>query len=270
MDCQEVFAELRHKLCTAPVLAFPDFTKAFILNTDASNTGIGGVLSQLDDQGQEHVIVFASRTLSKAERQYCVTRRELLAVVMFTQQFQPYLLCHKFTLRTDHGSLSWLQSFKEPEGQLARWLEKLQEFHFRIVHRPRKKHANADAMSRLPCDQCGRIDDDPLVDHLSAALDEENTATASSIVMDTSFVGDATPAKWRQLQLDDYSIKFVLEAKESDKRPTEDVVKAKGMEVQKLMQIWDQLVVSNGILTRRFEDKEGKSAVYQWVVPKKS
>ena len=65
MECQESFAELRHKLCTAPVLAFPDFTKAFILDTDASNTGVG-VLSQLDDQGQEHVIAFASRTLSKA------------------------------------------------------------------------------------------------------------------------------------------------------------------------------------------------------------
>ena len=67
-----------------------------------------------------------------------MTCRELLAVVIFTQQFRPYLLGHEFTLITDHGSLSWLQSFKEPEGQLARWLEKLQEFHFRIVHRQGK------------------------------------------------------------------------------------------------------------------------------------
>ena len=79
--------ELRQRLCTAPVLAFPDFTKSFLLNTDASNTGIGGVLSQLDEQGQEHVIAFASRTLSKSKCRYCVTRRELLAVVVFTQQF---------------------------------------------------------------------------------------------------------------------------------------------------------------------------------------
>ena len=87
MECQEAFAELRQRLCTAPVLAFPDFTKSFLLNTDASNTGIGGVLSQLDEQGQEHVITFASRTLSKSKCRYCVTRRELLAVVVFTQQF---------------------------------------------------------------------------------------------------------------------------------------------------------------------------------------
>ena len=72
-----------------------------------------------------------------------------------------------------------------------------------------------------------------------------------------------------QLQLDDSNIKFDLKAKESDKRPTEEVVKARGMEVQKLIQIWYQLMVSNGILNRRFEDEEGKLAVFQWVVPKK-
>ena len=268
VECQEAFAELRHKLCTAPVLAFPDFTKPFILDTDASNTGIGGVLSQLDEQGQEHVIAFASRTLSKSERRYCVTRRELLAVVVFTQQFRPYLLGREFTLRTDHGSLSWLQSFKEPEGQLARWLEKLQEFHFRIVHRPGKKHANADAMSRRPCDQCGRLDDDALGSHSLADMGGESIVAVSPIFMDTSPVGDGTPAKLRQLQLDDPSIRFVLEAKEADKRPVEDVIKAKGIEVRKLVQIWDQLVVSNGVLRRRFEDVEGKTAVCQWVVPK--
>ena len=87
MECQEAFAELCLRLCTAPVLAFPDFTKHFILDTDASNTGIGGVLSQLDEQDQKHVIAFASRMLSKSERRYCVTCCELLAVVVFTQQF---------------------------------------------------------------------------------------------------------------------------------------------------------------------------------------
>ena len=261
VECQTAFAELRHKLCTAPVLAFPDFTHPFILDTNASNTGIGGVLSQLDEQGQEHVIAFASRTLSKSERRYCVTRRELMAVVVFTQQFRPYLLGREFTLRTDHGSLSWLQSFKEPEGQLARWLEKLQEFHFRIVHRPGKKHTNADAMLRRPCDQCGQIDEDLLVPQPSVDPEEDSMATISPILMDTSPVGDGTPAKLRQLQLDDSDIKFVLEAKESNTRPVDDVVKARSTEVRKLIQIWDQLVVSNGVLNRRFEDDEGKTGV---------
>ena len=74
-------------LTSAPILALPDFTKTFILDTDASNEGIGAVPSQVVD-GRETVIMYASRVLSKAERGYCVTRRELLAVVTFLQQFQ--------------------------------------------------------------------------------------------------------------------------------------------------------------------------------------
>ena len=111
---------------SAPILTFPDYSKQFILDTDASDTGIGGVFSQVQD-GEERVVAYASRSLSKAERRYCVTRKELLAVVHFTKHFRPYLLGHHFVLRTDHSSLTWLQNFKEPEGQLARWLEKLQE-----------------------------------------------------------------------------------------------------------------------------------------------
>ena len=133
-ECRQAFEELKAELTTAPVLAYPDYSRPFILDTDASDSGIGAVLSQYDDNGQECVVAYASRMLSKAERRYCVTRRELLAVVVFTQQFRPYLLGRKFTQRTDHGSLTWLQSFKEPEGQLARWLEKLQELEFTIVH----------------------------------------------------------------------------------------------------------------------------------------
>ena len=92
----------------------------------------------------------------RQEQRYCVTRRELLAIVEFTQHFRQYLLGREFTLRTDHGSLVWIQNFKEPEGQVARWLERLAEYNFKVVHRRGTKHNNADALSRLPCKQCGR------------------------------------------------------------------------------------------------------------------
>ena len=105
------------------------------------------VLSQVDREGRERAIAYGSRLLSKAERRYCVTRQELLAVVTFTRHFRPYLVGRHFLLRTDHGSLTWLQNFREPEGQLARWLEQLQELDFEIVHRKGRKHTNADALS---------------------------------------------------------------------------------------------------------------------------
>ena len=155
-DCQMAFEELRHRLCSAPILAFPDFLRQFILDTDARDVGIRAVLSQIDEEGHEQVIAYGSRALTKPERRYCVTRRELLAVVQFTRQYRPYLMGRKFILRTDHGSLTWLRNFRDPEGQIARWLERLQELDFDIVHRRGRAHMNADALSRLPCQQCGR------------------------------------------------------------------------------------------------------------------
>ena len=141
---------------SSPVLAYPDYSKPFILDTDASDTGIGAVISQTDDQDREHVIAYGSRLMSKPERQYCVTRRELLAVVVFTHHFRSFLLGCPFLLRTDHGFLTLLKNFKEPEGQMARQLEQLQEFDLSILHRQGEKHTNADSLSRLPCRQCGR------------------------------------------------------------------------------------------------------------------
>ena len=109
--CQAAFEEHQRRLTSAPVLAYLNFNCQFILDTDASEVGIGGVLSQVDDEGREHVVAYGSRHLSKPERRDCITRRELLAVVTFTQQYRSYLLGQRFLLRTDHGLLTWLRNF---------------------------------------------------------------------------------------------------------------------------------------------------------------
>ena len=121
------------------------------MDTDASNIGIGGVLSQIQ-KGRERVIAYASKKLDKHQRRYSVTRRELLAAVTFINQFRHYLLGRRFKLRTDHSSLRWLKDFKDPQGQLARWLEVLAQYDFEIVHRDGKKHQNADSLSRREYD----------------------------------------------------------------------------------------------------------------------
>lgn len=148
---QEAFDELKTRLITSPILGYPSPHGKFILDTDASNCSIGAVLSQVQD-GREVVIAYGSRRLSKSERNYCVTRQELLAIVWFTEHFKHYLIGRKFLLRTDHGSLRWLFGFKEPEGQMARWLERLAVFDFDIEHRAGSKHGNSDGMSRIPCE----------------------------------------------------------------------------------------------------------------------
>ncbi|GBN04797.1 Retrovirus-related Pol polyprotein from transposon 297 [Araneus ventricosus] len=136
---------------------YPRTDKEFILNTDASNEGIGAVLSQKIGN-EECVIAYFSKSLGKPERNYCVTRKELLAIVKSIKHFHHYLYGRKFLLRTDHASLRWLLNFREPEGQIARWIQRLQEYDFEIQHRKGTSHGNADALSRRPskesCKHC--------------------------------------------------------------------------------------------------------------------
>ena len=124
---QNAFESLKTALSTTPVLRFPVSDAPYVLDTDASLTSIGTVLSQVID-GEEYVLGYASRTLDKAQRYYCVTRRELLAVVHFVRNFRPYLYGRRFTVRTYHSSLQWLLNFKEPEGQLGLWMDTLSEY----------------------------------------------------------------------------------------------------------------------------------------------
>ncbi|GFT17119.1 retrovirus-related Pol polyprotein from transposon 17.6 [Trichonephila clavipes] len=123
VDCNNTFNKLKDALTSAPILAYPEIGKQFILDTDASHESIGTVLSQEID-GQEHVIAYFSKCLSKPERNYCMTRKELLAIVKAVEHFHPYLYGRRFLLRTDHASLTWLLNFKNSEGQIARWIQR--------------------------------------------------------------------------------------------------------------------------------------------------
>jgi hypothetical protein len=97
------------------------------------------------------VIAYFSKTLSKAERNFCVTRRELLAIVKTLEHFHKYLYWQQFHLRTDHSEPTWLLSFKNVEGQTAPWIQRIQEYNFTSEHRQGRKLNNADTLSRRPC-----------------------------------------------------------------------------------------------------------------------
>ena len=106
--CQDAFMALRALLIKAPVLAFPKEDLPYIVDTDASDYGIGGVLSQCIE-GTEHVIAYYSKSLNPAQQKYCTTRRELLAVVSTLDHFKGYVWGPKFIVRTDHAALVWLK-----------------------------------------------------------------------------------------------------------------------------------------------------------------
>ena len=149
-ECQETFDASKKSLTTAPILGYPIDCGQFILDCDASNEGVGVVLSQIQD-GNEKVIGYFSKSLSKPERRYCVTRKVLLAVVLSILHFHHYLYGRKYKVRSDHGALRWLLNFKIAEGQIARWLPLLGTYDFEIEHRAGIIHNNADALSRRPC-----------------------------------------------------------------------------------------------------------------------
>ena len=146
---EDSFQKLKEAITEAPLLVYPREGGEFVLDTDASDKAIGAVLSHVQD-GKERVVACGSFVLSTAQRNYCVTRRELLAIVVFTKHFRHYLLGNKFKVRTDHNSLIWLMRFKNIEGQLARWIEELQNYDMELFYRAGRDHGNADGMSRLP------------------------------------------------------------------------------------------------------------------------
>ena len=156
--CQKSFETLKNALISSPVMPLPREGCQVILDTDASDFSVGGVLSQIID-GEEKVIAFASKSLNSSQRKYCTTYKELLAIVKMAKIFRPYLYGQpNVIVRTDHKALIWLQNFKDAEGMLARWLSTLTEYDFNIVHREGRKHGNADGCSRIPIRSCKRPD----------------------------------------------------------------------------------------------------------------
>ena len=157
--CHDAFDELKLRLTTAPILTYPDFSKEFILHTDASATALGAVLCQ-EKEGVEHVIAYWSRQLNKPERNYSTIEREALATVAAIKEFYPYLYGFPFKLFTDHNPLTALKGLKDVGGRLARWMIFLQQFSFQIKYKPGKVNSDADALSRRPGngvggDSCG-------------------------------------------------------------------------------------------------------------------
>jgi len=281
-SCEEAFEQLKGLLTSAPVLAYPQRDALFILDTDASNHGIGAVLSQLQD-GVERPIAYCSRTLSKSERNYCTTRKELLAIVEFAKQQRHYLQNHKFLIRTDHAPLRSILKTKDPEGQLARWIAFLSTLDFDIEYRQGNKHINADAMSRIPCNErckwCRSYTEPSTVEigtqteqgnnPISVAIADgkiegETTTTCSAVKIEPAWTNEYL----REQQLQDATIKDFIKAKEScAERPCWEDVSMKSSAFKALWSQWSRLEVREGVLHRKWENETGDKVTYQLVLP---
>jgi transposase InsO family protein len=145
-SAEEAFKKLKAAFGREVLLHYPDFTMPFVVDCDASETGMGAVLGQKTSSG-ERPIAMESRKFTTAERKWHIREKEALAIKFALEKFRHYLLGAEFVVRTDHSSLTWL--FKAKTGRLQRWALVLQEFlPFTIQHRAGKTHANVDAFTR--------------------------------------------------------------------------------------------------------------------------
>lgn len=150
-EATKAFHQLKCFLTSEPILAKPDFCKEFFVVTDASIEGLGAILTQKDAEGREHPIVYSSRALQGSEKNYGVSKLELLAIVWAVQLYRPYLLGSHFqvTIISDHSAISGLLKSKKPTGIIARWIEILSEYNFKVIYRPGRVNESADFLSRL-------------------------------------------------------------------------------------------------------------------------
>ena len=152
-DCQVAFEQLKRKLLTSPILEYPDFEADFVLETDASIQGLGAILSQPKQDDKLHPLAYASRSLSNPERNYSITELETLGVVWAIQHFRAYLYGHNVTVFTDHSAVKAILDKPNSSPKHARWWLKVFGSgisHLKIIHRPGKENAGADALSRNP------------------------------------------------------------------------------------------------------------------------
>ena len=198
--------------------------------------------------GQERVVAYFSQTLKRLEKNYCVTRKELLAVVKAIEHFNYYLYGTKFRVRTDHSALQWLMNFREPQGQVARWLEKLQIYDYVVEHRSGSSHKNADALSRRPCleencKQCSRYEERFQLKTVGRVTkpckDQVETGDQQTEKTEMSFIDNL---EWEKQQVEDSNLKAIVQAmKSSERRPEWTEISPQGEKTKTLWAQWDSL-----------------------------
>ncbi len=178
---QKAFEILIDKLVNFPILAYPDFSKPFILMTDASDFGIGAVLGQIQD-GAERVIAYASKALTSAVRNWHTQEKEAFATIWATKYFRPYLYGSNFIIKTDHKSLQWaISNSDHPNPRIRRWSQYMSEFEgrYKIEYRKGKANANADALSRVLEDQKSEPAEQPEKAEIQFTVSNEQTSTST-------------------------------------------------------------------------------------------
>ena len=156
---QEAFDSVKQALADATALAAPNEEGRFVLDTDASAVAIAGILHQEQEYNGKTIlrpIVYGSKSLTRTQMNYGAPKLEMYAVFYFIEKFHSYLAGREFTLRVDNQALSWLKTYSMDQAMIGRWIARLDQYHFKTIHRPRTQHRNADGLSKRTNDYVHR------------------------------------------------------------------------------------------------------------------
>ena len=303
-ECQKSFDALKDALTSAPILAYPDYSKPFILETDASLKGLGAVLSQRGDDNVVRIVAYASRSLRPSEksmRDYSSAKIELMALKWAVcEKFKDYLLGSKFTVYTDNNPIVHIQSSKLGAAQI-RWISELALYDFDIVYRTGRSNNVADALSRRPKDSdseneatdeeeewtaisyqtvCETLDiplgGTKVNRELRARLQTVDTAhvelgEAEPIEVTTNYVSifnTVLPETMAQYQRVDNQIGPVIKWVESGAPPSKsDLYQIRSKLTRKMLYQFDRLILKEGVLHRLYIDQDME--FHQLVLPQR-
>ena len=275
-ECEEAFERLKEICSETPVLGYADYTKPFRLNTDASTEGLGAALYQRQEDGTERVIAFASRSLSKSERNYDAHKLEFLALKWaVTDKFHEYLYGGDFDVYTDNNPLTYVLTTAKLDATGQRWVAALANYNFDIYYRCGKTNADADALSRIPwrmfkIDEYG--DTEQLVPIKQVALDrcEEEVISFSTPVLvkdlQVNFQHRLSKTEWLNEQSSDPVIGKVLNL--LNKNQSHKISDLDDPEFRILWKMKGELCVENKLLYRKIFSSRLDQTIYQFVLPK--
>lgn len=270
---EQAFEKLKSCLTSPPILGFPDFKKPFALYVDASMAGLGAVLYQRQND-MDRVIAYASRSLTKGEKNYSAHKLEYLGLKWaVTQKFSDYLYGNQCVVYTDHNPLTYLLTSAKLDATGHRWLSALSAYDFTIKYRPGKAHTDVDTLSRLPS-----LSSDTVQEHEEISLQSVKaicqaavepvyleTICMNSEVCDMGLHGSSlTYRDWRQFQRADPVIGQLMQlVAAGESKPKSNI----SPELMPWLKEIGKYRLKRGVLYRQTNLEEG-SDILQLVLPK--
>jgi len=252
---QDAFQKLKDCLTSPPVLVYPDYTKPFTLHTDACMNGLGAVLYQRVDN-RDRVIAYASRGLTKSEKNYPVHKLEFLALKWaVTKKFSDYLYGNTFVVFTDNNPLTYVLQKANLDATGHRWIAALSSYDFTIQYRSGKSNGDADGLSRMPHD----VEVIPKESihalcrsHFAQPYIESLCMSANHLSEGMDLQGEFRPQDWRSRQREDAIIGIFIRAVTNKVKPSVKDINTK--EGKTLLREFHRLFIKRGVLYRHVSD----------------